>query len=57
MSDRSFDQQRALELPMPANLARKAYERELLALQVELVRMQRWARDSGARVALDLRGP
>ena len=27
-------------------------ERELLALQVELVRMQRWARDTGARVAL-----
>ena len=27
MSDRSFDQQRALELPMPANIGRKAYER------------------------------
>ena len=57
MSDRSFDQQRALELPMPANLRRKAYERELLALQVELVRMQRWARDSGATRRADLRRP
>jgi polyphosphate kinase 2 len=56
MSDRPFDQQRALELPMPENLQRKAYERELLALQVELVRMQRWVRESGARVALLFEG-
>jgi polyphosphate kinase 2 len=53
MSDQS---RQALDLPMSENIPRKEYERELLALEVELVRMQRWVRDTGARVALVFEG-
>ena len=35
----------------------KVYERELLRLQEELVKMEQWIADSGARVVADLRGP
>src|SRR5918992_4198750 len=37
-------------------LPRKLYERELLRLQVELVRMAEWVKRSGARVAIVFEG-
>ncbi len=45
-----------LGLPTPPKVPRKQYDRELLALQVELVKMQLWARDTGARVVLLFEG-
>ncbi len=43
-------------LPMPPKISTKDYEAQLLALQVELVRMQRWVRDEGRRVILLFEG-
>jgi polyphosphate kinase 2 len=43
-------------LPMPENMKRKPYERELLALQIELVKMQTWARDHDQRVLVVFEG-
>jgi polyphosphate kinase len=40
----------------PAKLPRKSYERELLRLQEELVKMAEWVRDSGARVLVVFEG-
>ena len=40
----------------PARLPRKAYETELYRLQGELVRMQEWARSSGARIVVIFEG-
>jgi polyphosphate kinase 2 len=37
-------------LPKPKNISRKEYERELRALQIELVKMQSWARAENQRV-------
>ena len=44
------------DLPMPAKIGRKEYEAELLRLQVELVRMQLWARAEGKRVVILFEG-
>ena len=38
------------DLPHPPKMKRKRYERELLALQVELVKAQYWIKRSGERV-------
>jgi len=38
------------------NLTTKAYKKEMLRLQVELVKLQEWVRDSGARVAVVFEG-
>ena len=40
----------------PKQLAKRAYERELRRLQVELARMQSWVRDEGARVVVLFEG-
>ncbi|MCT4558018.1 MAG: polyphosphate kinase 2 [Pelagimonas sp.] len=42
--------------PYDAEIKRKAYEREMEALQVELVKMQAWAKASGARIAIVFEG-
>lgn len=42
--------------PHSERLARKVYERQLAALQIELVKMQAWAKDTGARVAIVFEG-
>lgn len=44
------------DYPHSERLARKVYERELAALQIELVKMQAWAKESGARIALIFEG-
>ena len=38
--------------PHSERLPRKHYEKELEALQIELAKMQSWAKDSGARIAI-----
>jgi polyphosphate kinase 2 len=43
-------------LPVPENMPRKQYERELLALQIELVKMQTWAREENQRVLVVFEG-
>src|SRR5258705_3884224 len=40
----------------PARLPRKPYERELLRLQEELVKLSEWVKDSGARVVVLFEG-
>ncbi len=42
--------------PHSERLARKPYEKELAALQIELVKMQTWARATGARVVCVFEG-
>ncbi len=42
--------------PYPEAMHRKAYEEEMQALQVELVRFQAWVKESGARVAVVFEG-
>jgi polyphosphate kinase 2 len=42
--------------PYRREMKRKAYEREMAALQIELVKMQAWARDTGARVVCVFEG-
>jgi polyphosphate kinase 2 len=37
-------------------MKRKSYEREIAALQVELVKLQSWARESGTRIAMVFEG-
>lgn len=44
------------DFPHPERLARKVYETQLKALQIELVKMQAWTKDSGARVAIVFEG-
>ena len=44
------------DLPHPPKLKRKRYERELLALQVELVKAQYWVKASGERVVIVFEG-
>ena len=44
------------DYPHSERLARKVYERQLAALQIELVKMQAWAKESGARVAIVFEG-
>ena len=42
--------------PKPPKLAKKAYEKELLRLQAELVKMQEWVVESGARIVIVMEG-
>ncbi|MEQ9693351.1 polyphosphate kinase 2 [Shimia sp. SDUM112013] len=42
--------------PYSDRMDRKDYEREMEALQCELVKLQRWIKDSGARVAMVFEG-
>lgn len=42
--------------PHSERMARKPYERELAALQVELVKLQSWVKESGARVVCVFEG-
>jgi polyphosphate kinase 2 len=42
--------------PYPHRMKRKSYEREIAALQVELVKLQSWARESGTRIAMVFEG-
>ncbi|MBV2361099.1 polyphosphate kinase 2 [Thalassococcus sp. CAU 1522] len=42
--------------PYSEQMKRKTYEKELEKLQIELVKMQAWARDSGHRVAMVFEG-
>jgi polyphosphate kinase 2 len=44
------------ELPHPPKMKRKAYEEELLQLQVELVKMQHWVKATGQRIAIVFEG-
>jgi polyphosphate kinase 2 len=44
------------EQPGEPRLAKKLYERELLRLQEELVKMSEWVKDSGARVVVIFEG-
>jgi len=42
--------------PHPERMPRKAYERDLMGLQIELVKLKAWARDTGARIAIVFEG-
>ncbi len=42
--------------PYDKRMKRKAYEAELRALQIELLKLQRWARESGARIVILFEG-
>ncbi|MDA7424141.1 polyphosphate kinase 2 [Thalassococcus lentus] len=42
--------------PYSEQMKRKTYEKEMEALQIELVKMQAWARETGARVAMVFEG-
>ncbi len=42
--------------PHSERMPRKAYEKELSKLQIELVKLQSWAKESGARIALVFEG-
>jgi len=42
--------------PHPERLARKVYEKELEKLQIELVKLQSWARRTGTRMAMVFEG-
>jgi polyphosphate kinase 2 len=55
MSQKSGRDRNDLTVAVP-KLPRKRYERELLRLQEELVKMTEWVRDSGARVVVIFEG-
>ncbi len=42
--------------PYREEIKRKTYEAEIAALQIELVKMQSWARETGARIAIVFEG-
>ena len=42
--------------PHSERMPRKAYEKEMLALHIELVKMQAWAKETGARIAIVFEG-
>ncbi|MBW4708799.1 polyphosphate kinase 2 [Roseobacter sp. YSTF-M11] len=44
------------DYPHEARMARKRYEKALAALQIELVKLQAWAKESGARIAIVFEG-
>ena len=44
------------DYPHSARMKRKLYEREMAALQIELVKLQAWAKEVGARVAIVFEG-
>ncbi len=44
------------QYPHSERLPRRHYEKDLMALQIELVKLQAWAKESGARVAIVFEG-
>jgi polyphosphate kinase 2 len=44
------------QLPYPDRLPRKTYELDLRRLQIELIKVQRWVKDTGARVVILFEG-
>jgi polyphosphate kinase 2 len=44
------------DFPYSERMPRKAYEKEMAALQIELVKLQSWAKESKARVAIVFEG-
>jgi len=46
----------ATSYPYPERLARKVYEKEIDRLQIELVKLQAWTRDTGTRIACVFEG-
>ncbi|APG46874.1 polyphosphate kinase 2 [Phaeobacter porticola] len=42
--------------PYDTRMSRKRYEKEMAKLQIELVKMQSWARETGARIAILFEG-
>ena len=42
--------------PHSERMPRKAYEQDIAKLQIELVKMQAWAKESGARIAIVFEG-
>ena len=44
------------DYPHSERMARKVYEKEIAALQIELVKMQAWVKSSGARIAMVFEG-
>jgi polyphosphate kinase 2 len=44
------------DYPYSERMPRKAYEKDLAALQIELVKMTAWAKDSGTRIAIVFEG-
>lgn len=42
--------------PYDVRLARKVYEKDIAALQIELVKLQAWVKDTGARIAIVFEG-
>ena len=44
------------DYPHRERLGKKAYKKDLEALQIELVKMQAWVRDTGARVVIVFEG-
>ncbi|MDU8926867.1 polyphosphate kinase 2 [Alisedimentitalea sp. MJ-SS2] len=42
--------------PHSEKIPRKAYEKDMAALQIELVKLQAWARETGARIAVVFEG-
>ncbi|MDF3413671.1 polyphosphate kinase 2 [Sulfitobacter sp. M57] len=46
----------AASYPHSDRMARKVYEREMAKLQIELVKLQAWAQDSGTRIACVFEG-
>ena len=44
------------DYPHRHRMKRKSYEREMAALQIELVKLQSWVRDSGTRIAMVFEG-
>jgi polyphosphate kinase 2 len=56
MSDLPRDKWGHPILPTPENVSREEYERELLPLQIELVKMQSWARAENERVLVIFEG-
>ncbi len=42
--------------PYSERMPRKAYEKDLAALQIELVKLQSWAKETGARIAIVFEG-
>lgn len=44
------------DFPYAERMDRKSYEKEIKALQIELVKLQAWVKDSGARIAIVFEG-
>ncbi|MDP4990243.1 MAG: polyphosphate kinase 2, partial [Marivita lacus] len=44
------------DFPYSERMPGKAYDKELAALQIELVKMKTWARETGARIAIVFEG-